>query len=132
MDEMVQEALEFSATHPDPIGPPSKKTESQEVSNEVAEASKNVASTGQGEVSEAQEASQEKAMSDNGVEDAARADSTLAKPASEAGNLAAEENTNVNVSDLAREACDINQVDDDLDMISQDEEVEFNLEEELR
>ena len=131
MDEMVQEALEFSATHPDPIAPPSKKAESQEVSDEVAEASKNVASAGLGEGSEAQ-ASQEKAMSDNGVEDAARADSALAKPVSEAGNLAAEENTNVNVSDLAKEACDINQVDDDLDMISQDEEIEFNLEEELR
>jgi len=71
-------------------------------------------------------------MSDNGVEDAARADSAFAKPVSEAGNLAAEENTNVNVSELAKEAMDINQVDDDLDMISQDEEIEFNLEEELR
>lgn len=71
-------------------------------------------------------------MSDNGVEDAARADSALAKPVSEAGNLAAEENANVNVSDLAKEAMDINQVDDDLDMISQDEEIEFNLEEEFR
>lgn len=36
------------------------------------------------------------------------------------------------MADLAAEAADIDQVDDDLDMISQDEEIELNLEEEFR